>query len=181
MSRIGKKPITIPKNVGVEIKDRNIMIKGPLGELSLGVPEEISVAREGDALKVSLERRTKKSPAFWGLIRVLLSNCIKGVNEGFEKKLELRGIGYRAALEGEKNIKLEVGFSHPVTMEIPEGLKIAVEKNIITIRGIDKQKVGEFAAKIRKIRPPEPYKGKGIRYFGEQVKIKEGKKATTTG
>lgn len=177
MSKIGKKPILIPQGVNLEIKEDEIIIKGPKGELSQKIPPEIGVKKEGEKILVSLKRKTKKSPALWGLIRALLQNSIQGVTEGFEKKLELRGIGYRCFLEKEGILKLEVGFSHPVTIKIPPFLKVTLEKNIITIWGVDKQKVGEFAAKIRKIQPPEPYKGKGIRYLGEQVRMKEGKKA----
>jgi large subunit ribosomal protein L6 len=180
MSKIGKKPIIIPEGVEVEILENSVKVKGPKGELSQEVPEEISVRKEEGKIVVSPKRRTRRSAAFWGLIRSLLQNCVTGVSEGFEKKLELRGIGYKAALEGERTLRLEVGFSHPVKVEIPPELKVSVEKNIITISGIDKQKVGEFAAKVRKIRPPEPYKGKGIRYLGEKVRMKEGKKAAGT-
>jgi len=181
MSRIGRQPIIIPEGVEVEIKEREVKVKGPKGELSQEIPEEISVTKEDGKIFVSPTRKTKRSAAFWGLIRALLQNCVKGVSEGFEKKLELRGIGYKASLEGEKTLKLEVGFSHPVRVEVPPHLNVTVEKNIITVSGIDKQQVGEFSAKVRKIRPPEPYKGKGIRYFGEKVRMKEGKKAATAG
>jgi large subunit ribosomal protein L6 len=180
MSRIGKKPILIPDDVEVKIEDRQVVIKGQKGEISQEIPGEILVEKKEDKLIVSPKRRTKRTPALWGLIRALLQNHIKGVTEGFEKQLEIRGIGYKASLPDQKTIQLEVGFSHPVKIEIPEGLNVSVEKNIIKISGIDKQKVGEFAAKIRKVRPPEPYKGKGIRYIGEKVRKKEGKKAATT-
>jgi large subunit ribosomal protein L6 len=181
MSRIGKKPIDIPQNIEVKIEGQDVLIKGPKGEFKREIPEEISVVKEDNVLKVSLKRKTKKGPALWGLTRTLLFNCIKGVTEGFEKKLELRGIGYKSSLLNDKLLKLEVGFSHPVEINVPEDLAVSVGKNIITISGIDKQKVGQFAAEIRRVRPPEPYKGKGIRYFGEHVRIKEGKKATTAG
>jgi len=178
MSRIGKKPIPIPENVQVEIKDSEVKIKGPKGEIRQDIPVEVSVEKKDGVVQVLLKKKDKKTPALWGTIRAILRNHIEGVTEGFEKKLEIRGIGYRAFLEGEKGIKLEVGFSHPVILEIPSDIKILIEKNIITVSGVDKQKVGEFAAKLRRVRPPEPYKGKGIRYLGEKVRIKEGKKVT---
>ncbi|MCD6270423.1 50S ribosomal protein L6 [bacterium] len=177
MSRIGKKPILIPEGTEVEIKDRVVFFKGPKGNLSQSIPEGIGVKKEEAKLLVFLERKNKNTPALWGLTRALLQNCVDGVNKGFEKKLEMVGIGYRAKKEGENILNLEVGFSHPIKLEIPKGLDVSLEKNIIAIFGIDKQKVGEFAAKIRKIRPPEPYKGKGIRYLGERIRRKEGKKA----
>ncbi len=176
MSRIGKKPILIPQETEVEIKEGKVVFKGPKGEVSHVLPEGILVKKENDKILVSPEKKTKKLQALWGLTRALLQNHLKGVTSGFEKKLEIRGIGYRASVEDEKVIKLEVGFSHPVKLEIPPKINVSIEKNIITISGIDKQKVGEFAAKIRKIRPPEPYKGKGIRYLGEIVRKKASKK-----
>jgi large subunit ribosomal protein L6 len=180
MSRIGKKPILIPQGVEIEIKDSVVTIKGPKGEISQEIPPEILIEKKEDKIIVSPKRKTKRTSALWGLTRALLQNHVKGVTEGFEKQLEIRGIGYKASLEGAKTLKLEVGFSHPVKLEIPEDLKVSVEKNIIKVSGIDKQKVGEFAAKIRRVRPPEPYKGKGIRYVGEKVRKKEGKKAAAT-
>ncbi len=180
MSRIGKKPILISENVEVKIEDRNVIIKGPRGEISQEIPEEILIKKEDNKILVSPKRKSKNIQALWGLIRALLRNHLEGVSSGFEKKLELRGIGYRASLEDKNILKLEVGFSHPVKLEIPSQLSISIEKNIINISGIDKQKVGEFAAKIRKVRPPEPYKGKGIRYFGEVVRKKASKKIATT-
>lgn len=182
MSRIGKKPIIIPEDVKVEIKDRMVVIKGPKGELVQEVPEEILVTFKENQLVVSPKRELKNMSALWGLTRALLQNCIKGVVEVFKKKLEFIDIGYKASMQGDKVIELEVGYSHPVKIELPQGISVAVEKNTITVSGIDKQKVGEFAAKIRAIRPPEPYKGKGIRYVGEKVRRKEGKKVVgTTG
>jgi len=181
MSRIGKKPILIPENVEVKIENHQVLIKGPKGEISQEISPEISVEKKEDKIIiVSPKRKTKKTPALWGLTRALLQNHVIGVTQGFEKQLEIRGIGYKASLEGEKTLKLEVGFSHPVKLEIPADLNVSIEKNIIKVSGIDKQKVGEFAAKIRKVRPPEPYKGKGIRYVGEKVRKKEGKKAAAT-
>ena len=180
MSRIGKQPIIIPKDVQIEIRGQKVAIKGPKGEISQEISPEISVEKKEDKIIVTPKRKTKKTPALWGLTRALLQNHVIGVTQGFEKQLEIRGIGYKASLEGEKTLKLKVGFSHPINLEIPAGLNVSIEKNIIKVSGIDKQKVGEFAAKIRRVRPPEPYKGKGIRYVGEKVRKKEGKKATAT-
>lgn len=196
MSRIGKKPIKIPESVEVEIKDKKVTIKGPKGELIKEIrPEIIIEIKEGKIFVLPKSSATfqkkglgegitgkikesKKTKAFWGLTRTLIFNMIKGVIEGYEKKLQIEGLGYKANLEGEDLI-LDVGFSHPVKIKKPEGIKFSVEKNIITIVGINKEKVGETAAKIRKIKPPEPYKGKGIRYVGEQVRKKVGKKVAT--
>jgi len=180
MSRIGKRPIQIPEGVEVKIEDQKVTVKGPKGELTCEVASEILVEKKDNQLQLSPKKKTKKTRALWGLWRALLQNAVIGVSSGFEKKLEIRGVGYKASLEGEKTLKLEVGFSHPVKVEIPEGISVCVEKNIITVSGIDKQKVGEFAAKVRSIRKPEPYKGKGIRYVGEVVRKKEGKKAAAT-
>lgn len=179
MSRIGKKPIEIPDDVEIKITERLVKIKGPKGEMSKEIPLEIGIEIKDKKILLNPKRKTKKSGALWGLTRSLLYNDVKGVTEGFEKELELIGIGYRASMEKEKLLVLEVGFSHKVEIEVPEGIDVSVKKNIITISGIDKQKVGEVAAKIRKIRPPEPYKGKGIRYMGEKVRRKEGKRAAT--
>ena len=179
MSRIGKKPIEIPDGVEIKIENRLVKIKGPKGEMSKEIPLDIGIEIKDKEILLNPKRKTKKSGALWGLTRSLLYNDVKGVTEGFEKELELIGIGYRASVEKEKLLVLEVGFSHKVEIEVPEGIDVSVKKNIIAISGIDKQKVGEIAAKIRKVRPPEPYKGKGIRYVGEKVRRKEGKKAAT--
>ncbi len=179
MSRIGKKPIEIPDNVEIKIEKRLVKIKGPKGEISKEIPLDIGIQIKDKEILLNPKRKTKKSGALWGLTRSLLYNDVKGVTQGFEKELELIGIGYRASVEKEKLLVLEVGFSHKIEIEVPEGINVSVKKNIITVSGIDKQKVGEVAAKIRKVRPPEPYKGKGIRYVGEKVRRKEGKKAVT--
>jgi large subunit ribosomal protein L6 len=184
MSRIGKKPIVIPQGVEITVEDSKVHVKGPKGELWRAVRPEVNVSVEGGKILVSLHptvtlKKDKKAPALWGLTRALIQNMVKGVTEGFEKKLELVGIGYRASLEGE-DLVLNVGFTHPVKVKKPEGIKFSVEKNIVSVTGIDKELVGQIAAKIRKIRPPEPYKGKGIRYVGEVVRKKLGKKAATT-
>lgn len=176
MSRIGKKPIEIPQGVEVKMEKEEVKVKGPKGELSQKIRPEIEVAIEEGKVIVSPRKDTKETKALWGLTRALLANLIQGVTEGFEKKLEIRGVGYRANLEGE-DLVLQVGFSNPVKMKKPEGIQFLVEKDIITVSGIDKQLVGETAARIRRVRPPDAYKGKGIRYLGEVVKKKEGKKA----
>ena len=178
MSRVGKKPIQIPEGVDVKIEGSKVVIKGPRGELTLSVRPEIKVEVKEGKIFLTPQIETKKTKAFWGLTRALLSNMVKGVTEGFEKKLEIEGIGFRANLEGE-DLVLNVGFSHPVKIKTPPSIKFSIEKNIITVSGIEKGLVGQVAAKIRKVRPPEPYKGKGIRYLGEQVRRKLGKKAVT--
>ena len=202
MSRVGKKPIIIPGGVEVKIEDNIVIVKGPKGELSYETRPEIeAVIKEGKIFvlpQIDTKLRTKtpkenkfptgqassvrgkKAKVLWGLTRTLISNLIKGVTEGYQKKLEIEGLGYRAALEGEDLI-LQVGFTHPVKIKCPAGIKFSVEKNVITVSGIDKELVGQVAAKIRRVRPPEPYKGKGIRYFGEVIRRKAGKRAATTG
>jgi len=179
MSRIGKKSILIPTGVEVKIEGKTASVKGPKGEACFKVRPEIDIEKKEDKVFVSINTETKSSKSLWGLSRVMISNMIKGVTEGFGKKLEIQGIGFKAALEGE-NLVLSVGFSHPVKMKIPQNIKVSVEKNIINISGIDKELVGQFTANIRRIKPPEPYKGKGIRYVGEVVRRKEGKKVATT-
>jgi len=178
MSRIGKKPILIPENVEVKIEGQKVMIKGPKGELQREIRPEIKVETKNNQIFVSPQIETKKTKAFWGLTRALIANMIKGVTEGFEKKLEIEGLGFRALLEG-NDLLLYVGFTQPIKIEAPEGIKFSVEKNIITVSGADLEKVSQVAAKIRKVKPPEPYKGKGIRYLGEVVRRKVGKKAVT--
>lgn len=180
MSRIGKKAIEIPEGVEVNIDGRKVIIKGPKGELSREVRPEIKVELKEGKIFVKPEIETKKTKAFWGLTRALLANMVKGVTEGYEKKLEIRGLGYKAKIEGD-DLVLMVGFTHSVKIKIPETIKVSVEKNIITISGIDKELVGLIAAKTRKVKPPEPYKGKGIRYLGEEVRRKAGKKVVTGG
>ena len=178
MSRIGKKPIMIPEKVEVKIEKQKVSVKGPKGELQMEVRPEIKIEQKNGQIFVSPQQETKKTNAFWGLQRTLIFNMIEGVTKGYEKKLELRGVGYRADLKGE-DLVLKVGFSHLVPIKKIEGVKFSVEKNIITVSGIDKEVVGRIAAKIRKVRLPEPYKGKGIRYLGEEVKRKTEKKAVS--
>lgn len=177
MSRIGKKQIKIPQGVQVVIDNSKITFKGLKGEITQDIPMGIAVERQGDILNVKPEKEGKNITALWGLTTALLLNHVHGVSVGFEKKLEIRGVGYKAAMEGEDKIRLDLGFSHPVFMNVPKGLLVKIEKQMIIIAGFDKQQVGQFAAKIRELRKPEPYKGKGIRYFGEFVRKKEGKKA----
>ena len=180
MSRVGKKPIKIPEGAEVNIEGQRVTIKGPKGSLQIEVRPEIKVEKKEKQILVSPQVETKKTKAFWGLFRSLIFNMIQGVKEGFEKKLEVIGLGYKARLEGE-DLVLEVGFSHPVKIKAPEGIKFTVEKNTITVSGIDKQLVGQIAAKIRHVKPPEPYKGTGIRYLGEKIRKKAGKKVVTAG
>ncbi len=178
MSRIGKKPILIPEDVEVKIEGQKVLVKGPKGELQIEIRPEIKVDVKDKQIFVTPQIETKQTKAFWGLTRALVSNMIDGVVKGYEKKLEIQGVGFRAALEGE-DLVLQVGFSHPVEIKKQEGIKFLVEKNIIIVYGIDKQKVSQTAAVIRKVKPPEPYQGKGIRYMGEKVRRKVGKKAAT--
>lgn len=180
MSRIGKQPVVLPGGVEVNIQGRSVLVKGPLSSLSVPVPENISVEQGDDkSLRVVVVKQTKQAPALWGLTRALLANAVLGVTKGFEQKLILEGIGYRAAMEG-TTLGLSLGFSHPVKISAPEGIRFGVEKNVISVSGFDKQLVGNTAASIRSLRKPEPYKGKGIRREGEIVRRKAGKKAAAT-
>ena len=178
MSRIGKMPIAIPAGVTVEIAENNkVTVKGPKGTLERVLPSEMDIKMEGSEIVVSRPNDLKKMKSLHGLTRTLINNMVIGVTEGYEKKLEVNGVGYRAQKQGKKLV-LSLGYSHPVEMEDPEGLETVLDgQNIIVVKGIDKEKVGEFAANVRKVRKPEPYKGKGIRYQGEYVRRKEGKKA----
>lgn len=180
MSRIGKKPIELASGVSATKSGRALKISGPKGELSLVLRPEVDVVIEGNILTVRPIKKTRATPAFWGLTRALIAVMAEGVSRGFEKKLEIEGIGYRATMDG-ANLQLAIGFSHPVKVAAPEGISFKVEKNVITISGINKELVGDTAAKIRKLRPPEPYKGKGIRYAGEKIRRKAGKKAVSSG
>jgi large subunit ribosomal protein L6 len=176
MSRIGKKAVPTPAGVAVTIEGQTLTVKGPKGQLSWTLPEEIELRHEGADLLVSKRVETTRAQAMWGLSRTLVSNMVVGVSAGYEEALELVGVGYRAQMKGEA-LSLQLGFSHEVDLPPPEGIAFAVPKQTeIRISGIDKQAVGEIAARIRRIRPPEPYKGKGVRYLGEKVRRKEGKK-----
>jgi large subunit ribosomal protein L6 len=177
MSRIGRKPVAVPDAVTVSIAPGNIAVKGPKGELTQTYSQDMTVSQEDGTILVA--RPTDRGPhrALHGLTRSLIANMVEGVTDGFEKRLEIQGVGYRAALKG-KNLELALGYSHPVPIDAPEGIEFEVpQPTEIIIRGIDKQLVGQVAADIRKRRPPEPYKGKGIRYKGEQVLRKVGKRA----
>lgn len=176
MSRIGKLPISIPDGIDVKIDKRKLSVKSQKGELVYEFRPEIEVKIENQQILVSPKMKTKHTKAYWGLTRALIANMIEGALNGYEKKLELQGVGYKVEPQGEDLI-MQIGFSHPVIIDKVDNIKFVVEKNVITISGIDKQLVGQVASKIRKIRPPEPYKGKGIRYVGEVVRIKAGKKA----
>ena len=176
MSRIGKRPITVPKGVTVTIDGQTVTVKGPKAERSWTVADEVEVKQEGDELNLALRTDTQRARAMWGLSRTLVDNMVTGVTTGFERSLELVGVGYRAAMKG-NDLSLQLGFSHEVDIKAPAGVTFAVPKQTeIKISGPDKQVVGELAANIRKLRPPEPYKGKGVRYAGETVRRKEGKK-----
>ncbi len=177
MSRIGKLPIELPDGVQANLEKNILVVKGPKGELKQSIDNNVKVEIGEKDIKVDVENKeSKKEKAFWGLYRSLINNMVKGVSEGFEKKLEVNGVGYRVALSGKK-LTLNVGFSHPVDFELPEGITGVVEGNVITISGIDKQQVGEVSACIRKVRKPEPYKGKGIKYMDEVIRRKAGKTA----
>ena len=181
MSRIGKKIIKIPENVKVEIEGQNIKVLGPKGELKIELLREIKAEIKDNEILVfpQKENLSKKARRLWGLYRALIFNMTVGVSQGFEKKLEIEGIGYKAIVDGE-NLVLNVGFTNPVRIKKPEGINFLVEKNLLTVSGIDKEKVGQIAAIIRKVKKSEPYKGKGIRYQGEKIRRKEGKKVVAT-
>jgi large subunit ribosomal protein L6 len=175
MSRIGKSPIPIPQGVEIKRAGSTVEVKGPKGALFHTIPEGVSIKIEDGVIHVKRKGDAKRERSLHGLSRTLIANMVTGVTAGFEKGLEIVGIGYRAALQG-RNLQLSLGYSHPVIYPIPEGIEVEVEKqNKITVKGIDKQKVGQVAAEIRSFRKPEPYKGKGIRYVGEQVRRKAGK------
>lgn len=176
MSRIGKKPIKIEKGVEVRIESGTIFVKGPKGELKKPLIDLIDTRIENDEILLTPKNEEKDTNALWGLQRSLIQNMIEGVTSGFSKKLELVGVGYKASMQG-KDLILDIGFSHPVKISASEGIVFEAEKTSITVSGIDKELVGQIAASIRKIKKPEPYKGKGIRYEGEIIKKKLGKKA----
>ena len=177
MSRIGRKPVAVPDAVTVSLAPGNIAVKGPKGELTQTYSQDMTVSQEDGTIQVARPTDRGEHRALHGLTRSLIANMVEGVTDGFEKRLEIQGVGYRAALKG-KNLELALGFSHPVSITAPEGIEFEVpQPTEIIVRGIDKQLVGQVAADIRKRRPPEPYKGKGIRYRGEQVLRKVGKRA----
>ena len=176
MSRIGKKPVSIPSGVTANVEGQTVKVKGPKGAMQVVLPDDVEVKMDSGSVKVDPRNETKRARAMWGTSRTLVSNLVTGVTKGFEKKLEITGVGYRAALQG-KNLQISLGYSHEVLYPVPEGITIAAPKPTeIVVTGIDKQKVGQVAAEIRAFRPPEPYKGKGVRYAGEYIFRKEGKK-----
>ena len=176
MSRIGKKPVALPKGVTAAVEGKTVKVKGPKGELKVTLVEEIDASLGADGITLTPREDMERARPMWGLSRTLVNNLVVGVTEGFTSKLEIQGVGYRAAVQG-KNLNLQLGFSHDVSYPIPAGIAITAEKpTMLTVTGIDKQLVGQVSAEIRSYRPPEPYKGKGVRYAGEYVRRKEGKK-----
>jgi large subunit ribosomal protein L6 len=181
MSRIGKKPVVIPAGVTVEVKGETLSVKGPKGELRLTVHPKVLIRKQDAEIIVDVVNKDNKGEkALWGLFRSLVNNMILGVTSGFTKILEINGVGYKAAVSGKKLV-LNLGFSHPIEMEVPAGIEAKVEKNVITITGADKQAVGQFSAVVRSQRPPEPYKGKGIKYSDEVIRRKAGKVVKAVG
>ena len=180
MSKIGKKPIDIPSGIIVSNNNNDISIKGPKGELSITVDSIIEVDIKNDQIILFPKKENRKANALWGLSRSLVANVVYGVEKGYEKELEIQGVGYKVAQKG-SDLELNLGFSHSINFKAPEGIELKAEKNKITVSGIDKQLVGQIAADIRGLKKPEPYKGKGIRYVGEQVRRKIGKKAAGAG
>jgi large subunit ribosomal protein L6 len=178
MSRIGKKPIPVPSGVTATVSGQKVSMKGPKGELSFTVPEQLKVAKTDAGVEVSMLEDTKQARSMWGMGRTQVMNLIDGVTKGYSHTLEIQGVGYRAAMKG-KDLQLLVGYSHEVIHKVPVGVEVKIigaKQELITVSGIDKQKVGQLAAEIRASKPPEPYQGKGVRYQGETVQRKEGKK-----
>lgn len=176
MSRIGQQPVPVPQGVTVELAGREVTAKGPKGELSMTLVEEVLASLEDDVIVVKPRDNSKRSRTMWGMQRTLMDNLVRGVSEGFLVELEIIGVGYRAAVEG-RNLNLQMGYSHEINYPIPEGIEVKCERpTAVAISGADRQQVGQVAAEIRSFRKPEPYKGKGIRYVGEYVFRKEGKK-----
>jgi large subunit ribosomal protein L6 len=181
MSKIGKQPIKIPTGVDIKLENVNIDVKGPKGNMMKQIPAGINVEiKDGFVIVTSKNIDTKQGKALWGTWRALINNMVIGVTDGFKKILEYKGVGYKAVVE-EKNLNLELGFSHSIKMPSPEGIEFSTDKNTITVSGIDKELVGQVAARIKKLRPPEPYKGSGIKYLGEIIRRKEGKKSVSSG
>ena len=179
MSRIGKKPVPVPSGVTATVTGRTIKMKGPKGELSFTVPEEIKVEKTADGVDLSMVEDTKMARSMWGMSRTMVSNLAHGVTTGYSRTLEIQGVGFRASMKGKDQLQLNIGFSHDVVHKIPAGVEVKVsgaKQDVITVSGIDAQLVGQVAANIRASRPPEPYQGKGIRYQGEYIFRKEGKK-----
>lgn len=180
MSRIGKTPIKIPSQVKIDLAETKLSVTGPKGALEFSLPQPIRVRQQNEELMVESQGNLRSDRALYGLVRATVANMIKGVDEGFKKELELFGVGYRVQVEGD-TLNLMIGFSHPVKFKAPAGIKFAVSENRIIIEGADKQLVGEMASQIRRLKPPEPYKGKGIKYVGEKIRRKAGKAAKTVG
>jgi large subunit ribosomal protein L6 len=177
MSRIGKQPIELPTSVNVSLSPGRVMVNGPLGELTQEVPARMQIAQANGVITVARPTERGDDRALHGLTRTLIANMVEGVTKGFEKRLELQGVGYRAALQG-ADLRLDVGYSHPVVIKAPQGITFEVPTPTeVVVKGVDKQQVGQISAEVRKVRPPEPYKGKGIRYQGEYVRRKVGKRA----
>jgi large subunit ribosomal protein L6 len=176
MSRIGKRPVAVPSGVTANVEGQTVKVKGPKGALQLVVPDDVGVTLDGGQIKLEPRAETKRARSQWGTSRTLIANLISGVTKGFEQRLEINGVGYRAAVQG-KNLQIALGYSHDILYPIPEGITIATPRPVeIVISGSDRQKVGQVAAEIRDYRPPEPYKGKGIKYADERIFRKEGKK-----
>jgi large subunit ribosomal protein L6 len=176
MSRVGKKAVAVPSGVTASIEGQTVKVKGPKGALQLVLHDDVAASMEKGAIKVDPRDESKRARAMWGTYRALVANLVHGVTQGFEQKLEITGVGYRAAVQG-RNLQLQLGYSHDVSYPIPDGITIVTPRPIeIVISGIDRQRVGQVAAEIRGFRPPEPYKGKGVRYKEEQILRKEGKK-----
>jgi large subunit ribosomal protein L6 len=176
MSRIGKKPVTVPSGVTAQVDGQEVKVKGPKGELRHVLVDAIIAKLDNGGIEIAMREDSKEARAMWGMSRTMVANLVAGVAEGFTKKLEITGVGYRAAVQG-SNLQLQLGYSHDIAFAIPQGIQVVCPKPTeIVITGIDKQKVGQVAAEIRRFRPPEPYKGKGIRYAGEFILRKEGKK-----
>ncbi len=176
MSRIGKKPVVMPAGVTARLEGQKVSVKGAKGELNFTVPDDVAVTLDGGSVSVAPRSATKRAQAMWGMSRSMVANLVTGVSKGFEKKLEITGVGYKAAVAGKK-LQLSLGYSHDINFVIPDGIAITATKPTeLTVTGIDKRAVGQIAAEIRSLRPPEPYKGKGVKYAGEFIFRKEGKK-----
>jgi large subunit ribosomal protein L6 len=179
MSRIGKKPVPVPSNVTATVAGQTVKMKGPKGELQFTAPEQIKVEQTAVGIAVAPADETKTARAMWGMSRTMIANMVKGVTDGYSRTLEIQGVGFRAAMKGKDQLQMQVGFSHDILHKIPAGVEVKVggaKQEVITVSGIDKQLVGQVTAEIRSYRPPEPYQGKGVRYRGEYIFRKEGKK-----
>lgn len=179
MSRIGKRPVPIPSGVTATVAGQKVTVKGPKGELSFTCPEEIKVEKTAEGIAVAMREDSKQSRAMWGMSRTQVVNLIEGVTKGYSRTLEIHGVGFRAAMKSKDVLQMQLGFSHDVVHAVPAGVEVKVagaKQELITVSGVDKQKVGQLAAEIRASRPPEPYQGKGVRYQGEYIHRKEGKK-----